>query len=160
MENFKAIILSVFSGILTFVLLWICSVFYKKVFLPWIETILYRGILIGGRWSSYHKHNIDNEYEMNLDIRQTAYNVEGEFFAKSIHPQSKISDINYYKFKGEIINDYLVVNYKITSREKMGLGAFVLKIDEGGEILKGNIAYVNESNMSITTLSNVKFKRP
>ena len=59
----------------------------------------------------------------------------------------------------EIINDYLVVNYKITSREKMGLGAFVLKIDEGGEILKGNIAYVNESNMSITTLSNVKFKR-
>ena len=157
MNYYISILLGVISGILTAVLIWVVyALFYKKIFLPWLETILYKGIIIRGKWNNRETKGDGKTYEMILDIQQSGYNIKGTFFAGS---RTDREDISYYSFSGQIINEYIVADYKVTSRERLGMGAFLLKVEAGGKSLLGTIVFVDEGDMSITTFEDVRFIR-
>jgi len=156
MEYYISIFLGIVSGILIWVISGLLKTFYKMIFLPWLETILYKGIIINGKWDNGETRGNGSTYEMILDIEQSGYNIKGTFFAGS---KIDKSDINYYSFNGQIINEYIVANYKVASRSKLGMGAFLLKAGEGGKSLLGTIVFIDEGDMNVATFKNVKFTR-
>lgn len=157
--NFSASILSgVIGGVITAILIWVIyGLLYKKIFLPWLENILYQGVFIRGRWQNKKSKGKSTDlYEMIFEIEQNGYDIYGTFFAKSV---DDATDTNYYSFKGKIINNYLVGNYRVSSKEKLGLGTFLLKIDEGGLVLVGSIVFVDEVSMNISAFEDIKFTK-
>jgi len=147
----------IISGILTSLVLWFLYNFlYKKIFLPWLETLLYRSIIIEGKWSNRKEKKDKTGYEMILDVKQNGYKVKGTFFAG--HRVEK-SDACYYHFNGQIKDGYIMASYEIADREKIGMGELLLKLNEGGEALIGTIVFVAEDTMNITTFKEVKFSR-
>jgi len=121
-----------------------------------VEVISYKGIVISGKWNNRESKRDGSTYQMILDIQQNGYNIKGTFFAGSNIDKS---DINYYFFSGQIINEYIVANYKVISRSKLGMGAFLLRVCEGGESLLGTIVFVDEEDMSIITFKDVRFTK-
>ncbi len=180
-QIFFAIKTGVISGILTGVVLWSMRQFILKVILPYLEQYFYTGTLLDGTWnaiakyrsSSYSSHEnstsvVTYEQERNLilNLRQNGTKISGTFYAKSETKKIKsgIEKIeneysNQYKIEGIITNNYLILNYKALSRNRTGLGSFVLQITHGGTKLKGGISFIGEGGESIETLNRIEFIR-
>ena len=88
-----SIFLGIAVGVLTSILLWFFhKILYKKCFLPWIETTLYRGIMINGKWNNEVNEGDEgyaDVYKMILDINQKGHNIKGTFFAASKEDESR-----------------------------------------------------------------------
>lgn len=150
----QSIIIGVISGVLTSIVLWFSySVVFLKIFLPRLESVLYQGVIIEGRWSN-KKLADTTSYEIVLDIEQKGYNISATFVAS--HKVNK-SDNNYYLAKGKVNQGYVMLNYKATSRQKLGMGCILLRIEEGGDALIGTILYIDEAKMNTQTIKDIKF---
>lgn len=166
----------VISGLFTAVLLWFVHQIWFKVVSPWLEQNAYKGVYVDGTWNSVIKSNLSpvgpiqkyNVRHLTLNLFQKGNAVRGSFYAKAEYfdRTANGTDIltreyaNQYAVKGEVVNNYLILNYKALSRQRTGLGALVFQVTHGGIELNGGISFVGEGNVeAINTLSVVEFKR-
>ncbi len=174
MQIIIAIIIGVVSGIITTFGIWTLHQLWKYVFSPKLQQYYYSSVLVDGVWNSTvdEKIKLPNGSEHNqkryltLNLKQKGSKVGGSFFARS---ESKITQSgiekekgeysNQYYVEGEIRDNYLILNYRVSSRNRTGLGSFVLQIRHGGTKMSGGISYVGEGLERVYTIDNVQFNK-
>ena len=74
MNTSSTIILGVVSGLLSGYLIYLFSVFVKRIVLPWHKRIIYSGVDLSGTW------NVESEEydrrDITLEIKQNAGDIE------------------------------------------------------------------------------------
>ena len=173
---FGNIFIGVTSGVITSILLWVSyKIFYLKVLLSWLQERIYEGVIIEGSWGGGHSkkevheilgkpektHTFEPRIDMHMNIlEQKGHNITGVFHAESYNKAGEQTKyINDYEIKGNIIGNYVVINYRALSKKRAGLGSFVLEIKDGGRELQGGVSFVSEDDMEIGTLEKVSLRR-
>lgn len=158
-----SILIGVLSGVLASSLIWIISQLFNKVFIPWYQNLIYKGMIVSGTWESqYHtrsrggiKKTID--YELSITLNQKGHNIDGLFSARK-KDEGNISTRNY-KIQGIIFDNYLIVTYLPSDRKFTGGGSFVLKVINGGNQLEGGISFIDQKTTNVFTDENILWNR-
>lgn len=154
--------IGVVTGVLSAALIWLVSHTWLTAVSPWFENLSYRGVLIDGKWRSEQlSFDIDhgNRLEILLELTQSGYKVSGIFRARTVHPGDVPDYENLYQLSGEIRDNNVVLNYCASSRRRVGLGALVLQVKDGGKGLRGSISFVEESDLGVESVSEVHLRR-
>jgi hypothetical protein len=161
---------NIFLGVISGVFTTLCLLWFKNIFTPWYEDRLYKGVVLTGKWigirkqfSKFDKDKIFSTLEINLEITQNGYHVSGVFNARStiFDSNEKPNDVyeNLYKLKGKVTDNYTVIDYCPISRNRTGLGAFVLQVKNGGKKLVGGVSFLNEDEMDISSIAEIELNR-
>lgn len=93
---------------------------------------------------------------MHLDIQQNGYILSGDFSATTtltVNGKKEKPFESFYRLKGHMVNNYVVLEYFPRSRRRTGLGTFVLEMKEGGQILAGEMSFIEVGHMEIASRS-------
>lgn len=144
----------------------------ETIFNPWFEARLYKGVILEGNWIGQkiahyncpvhpNSGTIHDELNIQMELHQRGYRINGIFIAESINAQNNQSRKynNVYKIKGHIHDNFVILEYHPSSRKRTGLGAFILEVKNGGKKLEGTISFVSEGNMEIATIDGAILKR-
>ncbi len=174
--------LNLFLGVLSGVIVAIGAIWIRKIFTPWLEDRLYKGVVIAGKWSGDKKHQaclckdcaekkgvpvgthiVTSSLETTLELKQNGYHITGLFSAKTIsYEDGKPTSDEYenlYTLNGRVNDNYVVMQYQPVSRSRTGLGAFVLRVKDGGKSLEGSVSFVEETEMDIATIKDIRLTR-
>jgi hypothetical protein len=145
MDNF---ILSIVTGIVTFVIIQCMVVSFKNIFIPWYQTITYRGKNIDGKWDGYKATNTigtnyvqDSDSESTIIINQRGNKVTGELILTK--QMDGTSCRKLFKILGFFIDTVLVADVIAKEDNTMGMGSVVMKLAEEGKKLKGKQTYIS-----------------
>ena len=97
---------------LTSIVIWGSVQFFKRMFIPWYQQSIYRGIDISGEWISNSEFTGGVLVEQTIQIKQSGHKIQGTMISKSRVP-TKGENIGYFNFVGEIFDNYVDIEYKI-----------------------------------------------
>ena len=162
------VFLGILSGVFTATILLVAGKYYRRLFIPWYENRLYKGVVLDGKWEGTRtrfsgsentkEKKILDKLEILLELTQSGYKICGLFRAKSTFSQGEIYE-NLYNITGRISDNYVVLEYIPLSRKRTGLGTFVLHVKNGGRRMEGSISFVEEGEMEVTSLEGAILNR-
>ena len=158
---FSTIFLGVISGVLTTVFLYIFFLFFRKIFEPWFEERLYKGVKISGGWVANVTTKTSPGWSLTIfiNLEQKANKITGSFQAKTVRSSGE-EYINFYKIKGDVRDNFLLLNYAALPSDRTGIGSFLLRVAHGGLELRGVAAYIADGDSDeLTTIEDLKFLR-
>lgn len=156
---YQAIFLGVISGVITTLILSLVVLFFKKIFTPWYEERVYKGIDVSGAWKTCKKEG-NWELYIFINLNQKGHNIEGTFQAKTSWFNPTREYTNHYQIQGEIVDNHLLINYKALPKDRTGLGSFLLRVSQGGKKLRGGAVYIADGDSDeIATLDELIFVR-
>ncbi|MFZ2072385.1 MAG: hypothetical protein WAV10_01750, partial [Minisyncoccia bacterium] len=141
MDYYYSVLLGITTGLIVGILTYLFSLFVRDTIKPWYTRTIYKGIDVSGTWRGGF-NNVNEEIKAVFDIKQSAFNLKGVFFAETIHKEdAKKNYSNQYKFFGQIKNNLIIINYEAMSNKRTGVGTLILRSSMGGNILKGHLAH-------------------
>lgn len=170
MENYLSnLMIGIISGIVASIIIWGFMLIYRKIILPAIKEILYKGIDIEGEWhgtvTSDNKTMKDGkpvvvkekDKEITLSLKQNAYQLDGELVIKNINGNNEY--FSFYKFSGFIRDNYVVLNYMPKSKKSIGLGTYVFIVQDGGKALDGKLIATEINKMELVVIEHIRLFR-
>ncbi len=149
MDISSTIILGIVSGLISGYLIYLFSVFLRKIALPWYKRIVYSGIDLSGTWivesEKYDRRDI------TLEIKQSA----GDINAISTHvlrkPGSNESTekIRTYILNGSLKDRFLILTGRANDPTRIGALTFLFEVVGDGKIFKGVGSAYSSSMMLI-----------
>ena len=126
MEIGESIIIGVFTGVLSAMIIGATNIIYKNMILPWFQVKVYKGVLLEGCWNGFMQIGAV-KWGMKLVIKQKGSKVSGELTAKSNNPdaQKKETDMT---FEGNIYDGYLIISCVVKDPRDISFGAMILRI--------------------------------
>lgn len=127
------------SGILTTVILWLFSLMVKKVFIPWYQERIYKGVDLKGTWKYNIQYDNGVTYSCQLDLNQSANRIYGLGSMRVEH-----SDNDYIQnltIDGETWEGFLIIKMRSASNSSLSFVSGLFKIEERGGKLTGSWAY-------------------
>lgn len=126
MEIGVSIIIGVFTGVLSAMIIGATNIIYKNMILPWFQVKVYKGVLLEGCWNGFMQIGAV-KWDMKLVIKQKGSKVSGELTAKSNNPdaQKKETDMT---FEGNIYDGYLIISCVAKDPRDISFGAMILRI--------------------------------
>jgi hypothetical protein len=138
-----------------------------------LERYFYNSVLIDGTWNGVKEYisklpsgEKKQVRHFTLNVQQQGNKISGTFYARSEYKdaagnidKTREEYSNQYKVSGEIKDNYLILNYSPLSKNRTGLGSFVLKITHGGTKLNGSIAFLAEGTENIQSISDIILNR-
>ena len=156
MEN---ILVGVFSGILTFILLEFLKFLFNEFVTPWYQKQKYRGLNISGDWVEIHEYEDLVIEKSTINISQNGYDIKGRItLVKQSKANGKDFETQIFLFKGEYFNNYLNINSWNENKKQLGTNNYLLKIKLDGRELEGVKSYYDVFTEKIMT-SNVSWNR-
>lgn len=130
-----AILSGVASGILTTVVLVAVTVFFRRIVLPWYQTITYQGIILEGEWE-IRGHALDQE--VRVELKQRAGRLSGSCtFIKKADSVNAYEQLRTFRLHGTV-NDRLVeLSFRHTDRSRLGAGVWLLEVVGDGRRMIG-----------------------
>jgi hypothetical protein len=170
MENYLSnLMIGIISGIVTSIIIWGFILIYRKIILPGIKEILYKGIEIEGEWHGIvtrdnktmkdGKPFVEKEKikEITLSLKQNAYQLDGDLIIKNIDSTGEY--FSFYKFSGFIRDNYVVLNYLPKSKKSIGLGTYIFIVQDGGNALNGNLIATEINKMALVAVEGISLTR-
>ena len=165
-EKIISIFIGIITGIITAVILWFASIFWKKVLLPWFQEFVYKGVNVSGNWIYEKEEQVsptnNRTIEISLDIQQKAHEVFGTFRAKNKYTEDPKEYINYYKIIGLVKDNYLLFSYSAQRKDRTGVGSFLLRVSRGGTQLTGSAIFTPDASVEdsrVAIRKDMVFKR-
>ncbi|MDN3581265.1 hypothetical protein [Mucilaginibacter flavus] len=132
------IVISVIASIITLgiVLIW------NKMIIPFIETLLYKGIYVGEKWTIEMGDQTADQTPLSatrntvLEIKQRANKLSGKA-TSSLILDNETSDCIFYNIEGEIKDRFVTLFLKCSTRSRMAYSTFLLEIVSDGSLMKG-----------------------
>ena len=161
----------VLSGVITSAILFLLFLLKEKVFNPWLENRLYKGVMLDGSWTGKRSRSLasvnpktasTHELNIQMDLKQSGYKIQGIFSADSgitIQKDKTRQYSNVYRIHGHIQDNFVVLEYYPFSRKRVGIGTFLLEVREGGKKLVGHATFVSEGAMNIETMQDITLDR-
>lgn len=152
------IFIGVFSGILTSIVIWTTIQLFKKIFIPWYQQSIYRGIDISGEWTAKNEFTGGVVVEQVIQIKQSGHKIQGTMFSKSTVP-SRGQSTGHFNIVGEIFDNYVDIEYKIRDKKYISRGSILLKVKEGGNKLFGGLVAIDKISSEIMVSPNITWER-
>ncbi len=153
-----SILTGVFSGILTSTIIWVFMKLIYKVFIPWYQNSIYRGINISGQWTSKLSFGGGVKVEQFIELKQKGHKIVGLVTSRNYIPNRE-DETSILSVKGEIFDNYVDIEYRIDDRRFIGRGSILLKVIEGGSRLEGSLLAIDRFSSEIMTSDNVIWNR-
>ena len=148
LETATTIILGTVTGIVTSFVIWLFSIFFKKIFIPWYKSLLYEGIFVDGVWNCHYGES--SEKYGTVILNQKGHSIDGEM---SIFLQpKKIPDNKIFSCRGKFINGNLILNYDSKDKKRLGSGSLVMTLLNDGRTLEGQRLYINSENGGVSII--------
>ncbi|PQJ84548.1 hypothetical protein [Aliivibrio sifiae] len=128
MEDFKVVLLSVFSGVLTSVVIYWFSLTMSKIILPWYRNLMYHGVDVSGEWKGRSYLKEDVFFELSLSLEQTANDITG-VYTSSKYRNGDLESTSVMKVKGALWEGFLSLNCRTVSNKRLSFGSMLLKVD-------------------------------
>ncbi len=140
MEEFKTILLSVFSGVITALVIYLVSVFIKKIFLPWYQRFIYKGVDISGIWEGNHTRTENVSIAVTLDLKQSAHDIIGTLTIIKIvdDAQKRVTSMSVI---GEVWEGFVSLQCRTISNKNLSFGSMLCKIIDSS--LQGKYVFRN-----------------
>jgi len=137
------ILIGVFSGIATGIVILMFTQVWQKVVLPWYEERVYKGVRISGTWQLIDEEPDDSQWTQRelLIIKQTAYRLSGHQILYT--KEGGTEGIKTLDISGEIRDGYVVLAANSKDPSALSRGAFLGRVGGAGDILEGQAAFVN-----------------
>jgi hypothetical protein len=131
------------SGILTTVVLWICSLLVRNSFIPQYQELIYKGVDLKGTWKYHIQYESGVSYSCQLDLKQSAHKITG---LASMRVENSDNDyIQNLSIEGETWEGFLIIKMRSTSNSSLSFVSGLFKVEERGGKLSGSWAYRTRS---------------
>lgn len=139
-------VVGIVTGILTTVLIFVVRNFWATTFVPFLEKIRYRGVLIGGQWYGTSENDDPSKGEVywneaTLFLEQKAHELSGIYIYKF---RNTVKDFSLeFDVKGYVWEGYLTLNFTPKDRRITSYATALLKLHNGGGLLLGEWLFRN-----------------
>jgi len=135
------IFLSVFAGILTYIIIEILKLIFNKIIIPWYQDKIYRGFDISGIWTENHNYENMITQESEIHISQNAHNILGKISLIKKGDDGQILGTKNFEFKGEFYNNFLNITCWNADKKQIGTHNYLMKIERDGKEMDGFKTY-------------------
>jgi lipopolysaccharide export LptBFGC system permease protein LptF len=144
----ETIILSVISGVITSVFIFLCIAIFNKIIIPWYRQTIYRGLDINGTWetTNHHENVID---EIQLDINQHEQNISGAMSVIKIDSETNEIEVKTLDLTGTFQDGHLMLIGNNKDKKLRSHITYLANIVEGGYALHGMQTWVDSGNGNI-----------
>ena len=139
-EATASIFLGVVSGVLTSVLLYFAVFLIKIHFLPWYQSITYRGVDIGGIWTTEIESQ-EVKAKMEMFLEQKGHKLCGNVTVIQGKDLSNPSTITNLELNGLLWEGFATLNMKSMDRTRLSFATSLLAVLNGGRTLEGVYVY-------------------
>jgi hypothetical protein len=135
-ELIFTIFISVLSGVMTSLLIFLFAKLFYKIIIPWYQSIIYKGLDISGEW--FEEHNYEDIFiqESKNTIEQNANLIEGKIILVKKN-EDKIIDLKNFSFNGEFYNNYLNITCRNENKHQIGTQNYLMQIERDGKEMVG-----------------------
>lgn len=147
----ESIVLGVVSGILTTVVLFLMNRVFLRVFLPWYQALVYRGVVIDGEWHGETENNQGTTHVFVTRIEQHAHQVSGDMKVVTAKPDTA-DVVTEFQLSGELWEGFLLLSLRSRDQTQLSFAAVLLKVQKGGRQLSGKMSFRNLSNDDIRSI--------
>jgi len=153
-----SIFIGVLSGVISATLIWITINLFSKVFIPWYQQSVYRGIDISGEWTSTKEYLGRVIVNQTIQVFQKGHLISGVLVSRNKIP-SKGEDTTSFSIEGEVFDNYVDIEYKAADNKFIGRGSFLLKVKEGGDKLAGGLVAIDRFSSEVMISEEIEWKR-
>jgi len=152
MNNFmpsasQTIILEVVSDVCTTALIFLCVHIFRKIIIPWYQTLIYRGANIGGEW---YCSNTSLSQDIKIELTQNASNVKGLATLISIYRDDPDHEqIRIYRISGFIIDRFVQLTLQHADTKRIGVVNYLLEVVGDGRRMRGAATFYNIESCDI-----------
>jgi hypothetical protein len=139
MSILETIFLGAVSGILTTVFLWLLGLLVQKVFIPWYQEMIYKGIDLKGTWNYHIQYESGVTYSCQLDLKQSSHKITG--FGSMRVENSETDYVQNLSIEGETWEGFLILKMRSTSNSSLSFVSGLFKVEERGAELGGSWVY-------------------
>lgn len=129
MEYSETIILGVASGVITSLFLYLLSIIFTRIILPWYQRLTYGGIDVSGEWIGKLKGNKAVYWKATLNLKQSAHSLSGIYSIVKIS-QGNAGKTTHMKVSGEVWEGFVSLKYRTVSNRNLSFGSILLKIND------------------------------
>ncbi|EGQ9177313.1 hypothetical protein ACU440_004532 [Vibrio alginolyticus] len=140
MEHFQTIIISVFSGVLTALCVYIASLFIKEVLIPRYQKSVYRGIDVSGDWEGKHDLGYVG-FELKLHLIQNAHDLQGRATFIKYSSDNDVIKVTDMRVEGEVWEGFVSLKCRTVSNKNLSFGSMLCKV--GDHSLQGKYIFRN-----------------
>ncbi|MDV5047581.1 MULTISPECIES: hypothetical protein [Vibrio] len=157
MEQIETIVIGVFVGVLTALLLFMCKQFWMNVIVPFWQRMRYQGADISGVWIAEYKNDEQNSViKLSLVIRQNAHSLTGSM--QFSNTAGEITEHVDFELMGNYWENFLTLNAKSKDKKIFSGGTMYLKSVRNGFELDGYFSF-RDANTDAVTSPQIKFQR-
>lgn len=149
-------LLGIFTGVIATVLCAILGSIIKYIIIPLYQRIIYRGVFLGGVWVG-EKTSPRGKFGFKFELKQIGYKVIGTFFSFDEYSNKKRS--RSYILTGEIEHNHLILKYKNSTTNQIGLGGFLFEILDGGDALLGSMMFLQTATGKVWACNELLLER-
>jgi hypothetical protein len=139
----EGLVPGVVSGIVTSLILFLFLKYWAKVFIPWFEDRVYRGVRIDRRWKIYTDNQTESSAEVTL--KQSAHRISGVI---AWNDKDGITD---YLITGEFKDLILTATYQQRNTNSLDRGTITLYCLKNGAQLTGCYAWYDVKTSKIAS---------
>lgn len=150
-------LISILGGIAVVILIEIAVITYKKVILPYIDQINYKGVNLSGDWICYYDDSESGNPNQQISIIQKGQNLKGVI---RIHMWAEGSPANEeLLFSGSIRGEKTFITFENKKSQNIVYGAHIFQIQDGGDKLVGKVVSIEPTDLVIYTEDRIWHKK-
>lgn len=149
--SLNAIWIGVVSGVITALLIQLGIIVFKEIFVPWFETVTYKGLDINGQWIEKSINSSGAGQEMVFNIQQKGHKVNGILNITTTFSNGK-KVIKTFIINGQFFDRFLLLTGKNASKGMIGCLSLLLEVISNGKIMKGKRVWYHLQDCEIQSV--------
>ncbi len=150
------IILGIFTGIATTVLLWCLKTIWERRIRPDLERMLYNGLKVDGPWHAQQIEDGKSAVQFTLNVQQTAGKIGGEGRIRLINASNEFDTPG--RLLGELWEGYLAFTFRPYDRRSTAIMSGLVRVTEAGAVLHGYLSFREKTMEKVVTLEIAFFQ--
>jgi hypothetical protein len=142
MGNALSLVIGIVSGILTSALIFLAVQIFRKIIIPWYQSIVYQGLIIDGEWKVFFQTpGVLQAQDIILNLTQKAHRLEGTatYIIMKEEARKWSEQVKTFHLEGRIADRFVVLTLRHTERNRIGVGTLLIEIIGDGRIMSGQI---------------------
>ncbi|MEM6719746.1 MAG: hypothetical protein AAF611_10545 [Bacteroidota bacterium] len=149
-----SILLGIVGGIMTSALIFGLGVIFKKIILPWYQSMIYKGVNISGTWIRRFEVQNSSVIEARFHLKQKGNKLYGiEEWSK--RKDGNLVKLGSYNLSGEIADRFVHIKSINIDKKRIGYLTLLLQVVKGGDVLEGKAIYYDEHPNEIVSRNAV-----
>lgn len=140
MNATESLLLGVVAGIITSLVLYALKALFTTILIPKFEDLRYKGVRLDGEWRG-NNDTSDFKVDYRLLIKQNAHRVSGRMQITKTGKNIPETENLEFKIEGTVWEGFLNLGAWSMDSSRLGFGADLLQIKEGGRKLEGIHVY-------------------